>query len=39
MVLSKCDSEIFLAALENSPPPPEALKGAIKEYQDEYGNW
>lgn len=36
MVLSKGDSEIFLAVIQNSPLPPETLKGAIKEHQDEY---
>jgi hypothetical protein len=40
MVLSKGDSEIFLAVPENPPEAPKALiKAVIKEHQDEYGNW
>lgn len=37
MVLSTRDSEIFLAALENPPEPPEALRAAVKEHLEEYG--
>ena len=37
MILSERDSEIFLAALENPPSPPEALKAAVKEHLEEYG--
>lgn len=38
-VLSEKDWEIFTSALENPPEPNEALKAAIKEYQEEYGKW
>jgi uncharacterized protein (DUF1778 family) len=39
IVLSDRDWEIFASAIENPPPPNEALKAAIKEYQEEYGKW
>ena len=39
IVLSERDWEIFTSALENPPEPNEALKAAIKEYQEEYGKW
>lgn len=39
IVLSERDWEIFASAIENPPPPNEALKAAIKEYQEEYGKW
>ncbi|BAZ17567.1 hypothetical protein NIES4071_94470 [Calothrix sp. NIES-4071] len=39
MVLSERDSQIFLAALENPPEANEALRKAIKEHQEEYGEW
>ncbi|GET39493.1 type II toxin-antitoxin system TacA family antitoxin [Microseira wollei] len=39
IVLSDRDWEIFASALENPPEPNEALKAAIKEYQEEYGKW
>ena len=39
IVLSDRDWEIFASAIENPPEPNEALKAAIKEYQEEYGKW
>ena len=39
IVLSERDWEIVTAALENPPEPNEALKAAIKEYQEKYGKW
>lgn len=39
IVLSEQDWEIVTSALENPPEPNEALKAAIKEYQEKYGKW
>ena len=39
IVLSERDWDIMVAALENPPEANEALKAAIKEHQDKYGNW
>lgn len=36
LILSERDSELFLSLLENPPEPNEALKSAMREYQDEY---
>ena len=39
MILNDRDREIFMAALDNPPEPNDALKLAIKEHQEKYGNW
>lgn len=39
IVLSDRDWEIFSSAIENPPEPNPALKAAIKEHQEKYGNW
>jgi uncharacterized protein (DUF1778 family) len=39
IVLSDRDWEIFASAIENPPEPNPALKAAIKEHQEKYGNW
>jgi uncharacterized protein (DUF1778 family) len=39
IVLSEQDWEIVTSALENPPEANEALKTAIKKYQEEYGKW
>ncbi len=39
IVLSDRDWGIFASAIENPPEPNPALKAAIKEHQEKYGNW
>ena len=39
MALANSDREVFMAALENPPEPNEALKAAIKQHQEKYGEW
>jgi uncharacterized protein (DUF1778 family) len=39
IVLSDRDWEIFASAMENQPEPNHPLKAAIKEHQENYGNW
>lgn len=36
LVLSDRDRDLFLSLLENPPEPNEALKSAMREYQDQY---
>ncbi|GJD18627.1 hypothetical protein RIVM261_035830 [Rivularia sp. IAM M-261] len=39
IVLSERDWNIMVSALENPPEANEALRKAIKEHQEEYGEW